>query len=174
MSAVSSQALKQLFGKLDLSEARLKGAITDEYRKVVATIFEDIVKHTPQFSGNLASGWVINFTGNNQASPTTLGVDRRKEMFQAKRFGADVYKRGDDPAVSETLMREVPKLADIRWNSNITIRNTISYADQVEAGEGPNGLPIRPENLYRGQVFMAEYAVMKYSRLRNLVRITSK
>lgn len=177
MSVYSSAALRDLFRQLDLAEVRQKEKVTDRYRKLIATVFADIVSHTPQFSGNLAQAWEIEF-GPHTATGQGKSEGFRKNMFWAYiRGSVEPFQRGDSPAVGQALSRELPKLASLRWNSVVRIKNLVPYADEVEQGIGPErfiiggNLEIRPENLYRNQVFMASYAQMKYSNLNNVVKI---
>ncbi len=172
--SLTTANLRGLMDRLDLTEVRAKKQVTDTYRRIVEAIFTDIVSHTPQFTGNLASGWQIVF-GPYQANPTPLFTpSEQKEAFTAYQLGAyEPYEYGDDPAVSATLDRELDKLKDIRYNSIVRIVNPVVYAEEVEAGKGPNGRKIRPENLYYGKVFMASYAEVKYGKLKNLVKIVS-
>ena len=160
--------------RLDLTEVRAKQQVTDTYRRIIREIFVDIVEHTPQFTGNLASGWQIVF-GSYNVNPTPFITDsERAQSFKDYRSGSfDPFQRGDDPAVQATLDRELAKLKDIRYNSLVKFVNPVEYAEEVDQGKGPNLQSIRPENLYYGKVFMASYAEVKYGKLKNLVRIVS-
>lgn len=168
--------LRDYMGRLDLTLARQEQRVTQTYRDLIEAIFVDIVKHTPQFSGNLAQGWQIVFGPYSATAINTYSDAERKQLVrESKRDEFDPYERGDDPAVSVTLDRELPKLSAVRWNSKVSIVNSISYAEDVDAGNAPDGTQgIRPENLYYGKVFMTSYAEVKYSKLKNLVRITTQ
>lgn len=160
--------------RLDLTEKRQLGKVTETYRKLVAEIFVDIVTHTPQFTGNLAQGWQIVFGPYSVESQEKYSDDAREWRFRAWSRGAyEPHQRGDNPAVQDVLSRELPKLEALRFNSKVRIVNNISYAEDVDAGEAPDGHEIRPENLYYGKVFMTSYAQVKYSQMKNLVRITT-
>jgi len=169
--------IRGLVQDLMTEKARQEQKVNQIYRQVVAEIFTDIVKHTPQFSGNLTSNWQIEFFGYPAS-----GYHRSHRYLGKKRSTAAAYKlaeekfggpfrRGDNPAVGETLDRELPILADLRWNMKVRIINKTPYADDVEAGAGPNGTNIRDENLTYGKVAMANYAYAKYSRANNIVKI---
>lgn len=164
--------LRGYMKRIDLTEARAKQRVTEVYRNIIKEIFVDIVKHTPQFTGNLASGWQISF-GLYGVNPTSyLSDEQRQASFNAYRSGKfDAFERGDNPAVANTINRELEKLKDIRYNSIVKIVNPVEYADDVDAGLGPRDRNIRKENLYYGKVFMASYAQVKYGKLKNLVRI---
>lgn len=174
VAPLSSENLKGFMRKLDLTEARQMRKITDTYRNIVREIFIDIVAHTPQFTGNLVYGWQIVFGPWQEGLPEMFTPSERKDYRKAYRKDEwEPYERGDDPAVGDVLDRELAKLNLLKWNSNVRIVNNVEYAAEVDAGQGPEGRPIRPENLYYGKVFMTSYAEVKYSRLRNLVKITS-
>lgn len=172
--SLTTANLRGLMDRLDLTEVRAKRQVTDTYRRIIEAIFVDIVEHTPQFTGNLASGWQIVF-GPYGVNPTPYITDTERESaFNSYRTGGfDPYERGDDPAVSQTIQRELAKLKDVRYNSVVKFVNPVEYADEVDAGNGPNNRSIRPENLYYGKVFMASYAEVKYGKLKNLVKIVS-
>lgn len=172
--SLETASLRNFMQRIDLTVAREERRITQVYRDLIEAIFVDIVTHTPQFSGNLTQGWQIVFGPYSAFAINTYSELERKQLLrQAAKEEFDPYQRGDDPAVSATLDRELPKLKNVRWNSKVTLVNSIEYAEDVDAGNAPDGTSIRPENLYYGSVFMASYAEVKYSKLKNLVRITS-
>lgn len=160
MAGLEIKGLQAFIKKSEMERLRAKAKITEGVRRVVAGVFRDVVMTTPQYSGNLASNWYIVYGswGSPYHELSTHGV-RTKQP----------YERGDDPAVSETLDRELWKLDNIRWNSKVTIRNSTPYATEVEAGIGPNNLEIRPENKIGGEVVMAELTAMKYQFDRSAV-----
>ncbi len=174
MSGLASADLRGYMGRLDLTKQRMLHQITATYRDLIETVFTDIVEHTPQFTGNLAYGWEI-VTNSHPAEGHTLLSDSARATLLHQAYVGDLepYHRGSEPTVQEVLERELPKLAGIRWNSIVKIVNHINYAEGVDKGEGPDGREIRPENLYYGQVFMTSYAAIKYSRMKNLIKVTT-
>lgn len=156
--------LDQMMAKLKKHELLMKGKIAATKRKLVTDIFTDLVKGSPQWSGNLASNWYIEFHGIKGNYDPIAGYS------QSEWRRDDPYNLGDDPAVSATLQRELPKVAQIKWNSNVRLVNYTPYATEVEAGQGPNGRDIRPENYKYGQIAMVAYAMTKYGALRTLKR----
>lgn len=160
MAGLEIKGLQAFIKKNEMERLRAKAKITEGVRRVVAGVFRDVVMTTPQYSGNLASNWYIVFGpwGAPYRELPSYGVTTDHP-----------YERGNDPAVSETLDRELWKLDNIRWNSKVLIRNSTPYASDVEAYRGPNGKPIRPENKINGQVIMAELTAMKYQFDRSAV-----
>ena len=151
--------IRGLVEELMTEKARQERKVTAIYRAVIAEIFIDIVKHTPQFSGNLTQNWQIEFTGypgGYNRSPDYLGPQASANVayHMADRRLGGARKMGDDPSVSETVDRELPVLGDVHWNTRVRIVNRTPYADDVQAGIGPNGRPIRDENLHYGKVAM--------------------
>lgn len=164
MLKIQPKNLKGFMDKLRKHKLLVEGHITETKRRLVTDVFTDLVKGSPQWSGNLASNWYIEFHGITGSYSPVSGYDEKKW------YREDPYQVGDDPAVSQTLARELAKVPKIRWNSKIDIVNYTPYAANVEAGEGPMGRPIRDENLRYGQIAMAAYAATKYSKLSTLKR----
>jgi hypothetical protein len=146
------------------------------HRKIVEAVFTDLVTLTPQWTGNLAHNWYIEFTGIKGH------YDRLETYVPPWEFGiADgdaPFKRGDDPAVDWTLTRELSKLPKIRYNTIVKLTNYAPYAEDVDNNIGPpdefgNPQDIRDVNILQsyGGVAMKGYVEMKYSNLRNLKRL---
>lgn len=158
------KGVDSMVAKLKKYELLAKGRVAETKRRLVRDIFTDLVKGSPQWSGNLASNWYIEFHGNTGAYREIADHDSNNW------YREDPYQLGDDPAVGATLARELPKVAQIRWNSKVSLVNYTPYATDVEEGQGPDGRDIRPENYKYGQIAMVGYVSMKYSALRTLKR----
>ena len=186
-------SVKALHKKIDLAKLRAEKRVTAYVEERVKTIFKDIVVHSPQFTGTLASNWYIEFgtwVGTSEFKPTGNYVANgtAREAYAAMGT-AGPYIRGADPAVSATLAREFLKLnhlpgvisGRVRWNSKVYFVNTAPYADEVDQDLGPKaGLSedrydIRrspyapksePDNRYYGKVFMMTRAKLKYPELK--------
>ena len=159
---ISMSSAHAILSDAKLVQARLEGKVTAEYRGAVAEMFADLVQVTPQWSGNLVSNWFIKIgDGRNPAyreipaySTTWAGPGEANKGVQ---------KMGNDPAVTATLVREMPKLDALRWNQKVTFVNRAPYAGDVQAGVGPDGRDIREVNLGpSGEVMMGEYIKLKY------------
>ena len=170
---------KPLFTGIDAAVAkmkkdglRIKESVTEIKQKLVYEVYSDLVNLSPQWSGNLAKQWYIEVSGRK-------GSYRRISTYvspkNSKGPSSVHYQRGDDPAVSEAIIRELSKISDIKWNSKVSIINHAPYAADVEAGIGPTTakgtLAIRPENLYYGRVAMSEFVARKYNKLSTLRKI---
>lgn len=164
MLKVEAKNMRGFIAKLKKHKLLVEGNIAATHRRLVRDAFTDLVKGSPQWSGNLASNWYIEFhgiKGSYRPSP---------EYSESQWQREDPYQVGDDPAVTNTLARELVKLPQIRWNSKVQLVNYAPYAASVEDGEGPSGKPIRDENYKYGQIAMAGYVQTKYSALRTLKR----
>lgn len=135
----------------------VKVGVNTKYRKLVWRIFADLVNNSPQWSGNLASNWRVN-TGSYSQIPGYSTEDWYRQ---------EPYERGDDPAVSSTMMREFPKVEAITYLKPVRIFNATPYASDVEGGQGPNGRPTREANRLAayGGVAMIGYVNSKYNSL---------
>ena len=173
MAAIEFKGVEQMMAKLKKHELLVLGRVTATKRNIIKKIFTDLVEHSPQWSGNLASNWYIEFhgkTGSYVQNQNYVPPD----MFKWK---DNPQQMGNDPAVREALTRELPKLAEIRWNSKVRIMNYTPYASDVEQNIGPvspiwGQRDIREENKLAsyGGVAMVGYVIMKYKNLRNLKR----
>lgn len=164
MLKVKAKNIDGFIAKLKKHQLLVEGQVAETKRRLVRDIFTDLVQGSPQWSGNLASNWYIEFHGST-------GKYSKIRGYKSKDWRRDdPYYAGADPAVSKTLARELPKIADIRWNSKVQIVNYTPYAPYVEMGVGPDGKKIRDVNYKYGQIAMAGYVVAKYSQLRTLKR----
>jgi hypothetical protein len=165
---------QSFMAKLRKHEKFVEGQVQATHQRLVKDIFTDLVKNTPQYTGNLARGWTIEFTGVS-GRPETQSPEKRdltRLGFTKYKEENEVYHRGMDPAVSATLDYELRKIPLIKYNTKVTLKNPVNYAEEVEDSEGPDGHPIRPENIHPtyDKVAMVGYVEMKYSQLRTLKR----
>jgi hypothetical protein len=157
-SLLSDSALKSMIDQATYAKLQVEKTVTSEYRNLLYNIFHDVVAGTPQHSGNLASNWGIEITGS--PSVRYREVSGYMHTYYSR---LAIKKMGDDPAVSSTLDRELPKLDNLRWNTKVTFVNKTPYAQDVQDNKGPNGLPIRAVNLdAAGQVIMLNGIRVKY------------
>ena len=166
----NSQAFIQ---RLRKDKVSLENKVAETHRRIVTHILRDLVVWSPQWSGNLASNWVIEYKGVNgayQQAPKYQAPVRG----QSPDLGFDPYRMGSEPTVSQTIARERQKIAGIRYNTIVTIVNKTPYAKDVQDGKGPYGRSIRPENLGPyGKVAMLAMVTTKYNNLRTLKRLAT-
>jgi hypothetical protein len=163
-----------------------KLGVTQALKNLVMTVFEDIVIHTPQYSGNLVSNWRVEVGGAFQGASTyRKHPDYTPPGTKWKPIDYP-YAAGLSPGVSDALEFNAESIDRIRWNSKIRIVNNAPYAAEVEAGMGPprsdkeqtkfkdgaDRKPLRSVNLFSGPnipahgVAMVAYATMKYGSLK--------
>lgn len=155
--------------KLRKHQVAIVGNITKTKREVVAAVLKDLVKYSPQWSGNLASQWYIEFHGSTGSYAPIANYD--SNTWQSNK---SPYKMGDNPAVSLTVQRELAKLDSLRWNSKVSIYNYAPYAKEVlEEQKSVNGKSLRPVNQYAayGAVGVVAAVVVKFNELKNLKRV---
>ncbi len=136
---------------------KLATTVTQAKQNLVTAAFEDVVRLTPQFSGNLASNWKIEIHGVPAGYKRIANYRVRDWRKVPKR-----YKMGDDPAVSRSN-KELAKVSAIRWNSRVSIVNRTPYAQEIQDAPAST---IRSVNLVNGEVAMANYVRMKYKTMR--------
>ena len=155
----------ELAQRLHKDVAKIKGSIQRTHQNLVRRMFLDLVAHTPQWSGDLASHWAIEFHGKSAPAPFTQGLGRVVK---------DPYQMGSEPTVSMTVAREMSKIPEIRYNSKVSFVNKMPYASEVQAGVGPYNpktgdyREIRDENKLFGKVAMIAYIDAKYRNKREL------
>lgn len=154
----------------------VKGQLTKTHQNLVRMMFRDLVVHTPQWSGELALHWTIEFHGYT-AIPAYSLQNSAFNRRNTDRYGPiDPMRMGMEPAVSLVLSREFRKLQDIRYNSIVKFTNKMPYASNVENNEGPEGREIREVNRLAsyGGVAMIGYIDSKYKNLRQIKKAIPK
>lgn len=170
--ALKITGVKQTIKKLRNAAARHEIKVTEAYRNFVWTVFEDVVRHTPQWSGNLASNWRLEVGHGAQGFGGYLQRPGYGENLGRglKSAHSVPYYAGHPAAVSESLSEAQAALSAIRWNSVIHVVNYAPYGEDVEAGRGPNWRKLRDVNKFSGAnvpahgVAMVQYAITKYSK----------
>ena len=152
--------------KLDLE--RFKARVTKTHQNLAKMIIRDLIVNSPQWSGELAMHWGIEFAGKSAPQAGTVdnpGWAARESVLPAL---FSPFQMGMEPAVSVAIAREFRKVPSITYKDTLVFINRMPYAQDVENGVGPNGRPIRVENQLSsyGGVAMVGYIDMKYSKLK--------
>lgn len=169
--ALEIKGSRELAARLKKDIAKLKGSIQKTHQNLVFRMFRDLVTHTPQWSGDLAAHWAIEFHSHKAPGPFTQGFNRTVK---------EPYQMGSEPTVTTTISRELAKIPEIRYNSIVKFVNRMPYASNVQAGEGPYSsklgdyLEIRDVNKLYGKVAMIAYIDAKYRNKRELNRALDK
>ena len=169
---ITITGIEQTIQKLRNASKRYEElTVTKAYQNFVRTVFNDIVAHTPQWSGNLATNWRVEVGKAHQGHGGDSQISNYKTPAEWT-GNSQPYKAGDAPATFEAEDYNDANFDRIKWNSRVSIVNYAPYAAQVEAGIGPKNKAIRTENKFSGPfipahgVAMVAYAEMKYNNLK--------
>lgn len=160
MFAVKTRGLAALLQKLDRHKAYVQRGIVKAKVDLATKVFMSVVEGSPQWSGNLAANWKIELDG---AGAGYSPIANYKPLGWSS---SEVYEMGHPTAIGHATP-ELQNLSKVRWNSRIGVSNSTPYASEVEAGQGPEGHMIRPENYHYGQIAMVAYAMTKFGVLSN-------
>ena len=135
----------------------IEAEINTKYRKLVWSIYSDLVNNSPQWSGNLASNWYISSGNYSEGNKWTPWNDPEKTP----------RIRGDTEITVPTLGREIGKLQNMSYKVHTRIFNPTPYGPEVEAGIGPPGHMLQEGNKLAeyGGVAMIGYVNQKYNLL---------
>ena len=177
---------QEFIKKLNREKMRIEHSVAETHRRVVKHIFTDLVTLTPQWSGNLASNWVIEYTTHKGGYRRAADKLSNAEWNLAQMTGTlePPFKRGDgvvnedNGTVSQAFDAQIEKIKGIRYNTAVRIVNYTPYAEEVENNVGPDDgkggrRSIREVNILKsyGGVAMKGYIEMKYSNLNTLKRL---
>lgn len=152
--------LRRFIDSVQARKARMEVGITKAYQAHVRMVFEDLVRHSPQYSGSFAANWEIALTN----SPGEYTQWYKKGFTGGfTKWVYDPVKMGDEEAVSVALRKAEQVIPRIRWNSIVNFVNHDPTADLLEAGE----VILRPVNTIPGYTAVTEYIRAKHlNRLR--------
>ena len=148
---IALTGLESYIKRLRAARPALDVKVTQAYRNFVEEVFTDIVKNTPQFSGDTASNWKIVFG--------KWGSTYEPYPGKGNTPYDDAKQRGHETAVNHALERNLYRLPTLRWNQKVRIVNETPITSDLENER----VYIRPVNLVNGKVQMVAYAKAKYS-----------
>ena len=147
-------------------EADIHAAINREHKKRVKIMFADLVKTTPQWSGNYASNWWITTDPNishYNPSPWKGATQRGTEG-----------KRGDERGTARPI--KLMNLAKFDYRQPVYFLNNtpvifeedtdkpsvVGYTQPYAGADFPSMTKVRPVNLVDSRVALQSYLVSKY------------
>lgn len=147
---------------------QMKDELDKQFSAKVRLMFRDLIKVTPQWSGNYAANWYIsedaNFAGY---TPTVMkGHTRYTEAGQA----GDA--RGTAPSINRSnfqskklnytkpvyFINNTPTLFD----EDTANPSVVGYSQPYPGANYPEITKVRPENLVDGKVVLSSYLKAKY------------
>lgn len=139
--------------KSQAAKKKIKQSATSYVRQRVLMVYKDILKVSPQWSGNYAYNWQIS-TRLNEVSP------RWDKRFKGVHnwYKVEPKHAGDPEAINAAIRSAMGEIENIKWNSRISVVNYAPIADAIEAGT----VPLRPENLIPGGMGVIAYVKTKY------------
>jgi hypothetical protein len=146
------EGIPQFLRELDLAFAEMDRQLSANFEAFTKEVHENIVRSTPQWTGDLAVAWNYSIGAPDMSyTPTPNKIEG--QQFWSK---ADVFQRG--AAVSQALA----KAAGVHptWRDVVYIHNPAPIAQKVEDWR----ILIRPVNLVDGQVAMVQYWYERYTR----------
>lgn len=155
------QGLRSWQRSIQAEKARKIGQLTKQYQAFVVKVFEDLVLHTPQWSGNLAANWQVRLTNDGPATHQNWYKKGHTGGFQDHTY--QPVQVGDGEAPYTAIERAAAQIEKMHWNTKVRFENPERYAELVSSGVGPHGKELRPVHVPPFEMMMY-YVVNKYSR----------
>jgi hypothetical protein len=121
--------------------ARARQATQEAGAGLAKLALERMVERSPQWSGDFAKSWTVSTGSPTAYSAGAPGYDWHKQD--------PVYAQGDDPAVSDALGRNAPRLvaaAKATPGTKIFITNAAKHEMEYAWAIENNMIVFRPEN----------------------------
>jgi hypothetical protein len=154
---IDTSGIDQFISELDAEQRLLNRYVNQQYLRLVEIVFRDILRTTPQWSGNLAANW---FIGVNNQYETEQTIPEKDLMWGNANI--QPHRMGDLNAIEISEARLEGLV--FSYLDEIYIYNPTEIAPEVEA----HTVYIRPVNLLDGRVAMAAYTAAKYEVLNPL------
>lgn len=156
---------REMIADLRKRSKKIRDQVTVTHQNLVKMMFRDLVAHTPQWSGELALHWGIEFHGYKAPPAYTVRNPAYDRIEKDVPYTEEPFRMGAEPAVTMTIARELQKVSQIRYNSIVTFTNRMPYAEDVEMGRTSTGRALRDVNRLGGYAgaAMIGYLKVKYS-----------
>ena len=156
--------LNAFTNQTEAARSRIKQRATDYVQHTAHKVLKEVLAKSPQFTGDYAFNWVLEFGGSGTKFSHFGQYDDRfkwqdwRKVPNQKRRGL-----GHPVAVQANLAVQNPasNLANIHWNSKIRLVNYAPVAASIEAG----GVDYRPQNSGAPVTGMRAYIKTKFPRL---------
>ncbi len=139
--------------KTEKGKAAIKSKATKYVQDQVRKVYKTAVTISPQWSGNFAYNWVIEFSG------TSPGYSTKFKQVPWNTITRDEARVAGDSEVVNAAMKDMEDIIQqIKWNNKIRIVNKSPIADDMEAGL----IRLRPENMVLGTYAVLAHLKQKY------------
>lgn len=126
--------------KSNSAKKRIKQKAGAYVQSKVKAVLLEALRVSPQWSGNFVANWVIE---TNKNKPKGSGYNKAFKQEDWQRFRSVAKKVGDRPAIDWNIAYvNSDTIAEIKWNTKVSIVNYAPIADDMEAGN----IRLRPEN----------------------------
>lgn len=156
MISLDTSGLVQFEADLETAFEKLEMDMSKRYRDFTRSVFEMIVRNSPQWSANLASNW--NYSIGSPDERYSQVYDKGKETSLLDKPFSRQEPSAYAIATTIARMRSQPQPS---WRDEVFITNATPadeggyLAAAMEAGV----VKLRPSNLIRGQVALFKYTV---------------
>lgn len=155
MIDVAAPGLDAFLGELAAAQAALNIGVNTEYRRLIEIVFSDVLKGTPQWSGNLAANW---FVGINSESELEQTLPEKSEYWPPGEH--EPFNRKDPNEFALEISAErLALMPAFSYLDQAYIYNPAYPAEQVEQ----HTVYLRPVNLLGDAVMMTQWAASKYA-----------
>lgn len=141
--------------KTEAAKRRIRVSASKHVQKRVLLVYKEALRVSPQWSGNYAYNWQIEFSHNpNPGYDRRFKADNWKTVYPPK-------KAGDPAAINAAYDFAKDLVEQIKWNHKVQLVNPAPVAPMIEAGT----IKLRPENLIPGGKGVIAHLNMKFNYL---------
>lgn len=140
----------------DKLKKRVRGRANEVVRLAALTVVKEAMRVSPQWSGNYAINWQLQFGPMaGSAYQTTFKVEPFYKLRPNQKH------LGHPDAINLGMARETELVQGLKWNHKLRLVNLAPVAPLLANGE----VKLRPENLVAGGVVVSEHLKSKFRGL---------
>lgn len=145
---------------------QIEQAANKEFRRQILVMFNDLVRHSPQWSGDFASNWwATSKSGGGSYTPIAF-------KGHTSSHKDNIHQMGDYETIANTLRRANGIVVNYKFPMYFVNHTPLAFLDDYVYGEGqpyPGAhmsayQKVRPQNLVGGTVALGAYLAGKYSK----------
>lgn len=138
--------------KTEEAKRQIRSSANSYVRTEVSRVLRDALRVSPQWSGNYAYNWTVEYTGYQAA------YDPRFKAEPYWSIRGSEKKAGDTQAIKANLSDQLEVIERLKWNHKVRLVNHAPVAELIETGQ----VKLRPENKIPGNVGVISYLKQKY------------